>query len=580
MSAVNDKRPSALIADDDELSRLLLQETTEQAGFDTVAVADGTDALQAALSRHFDIALLDVEMPGLDGYAVCRALRCVPTLRHLPVVMITGHDSAQSIEKSYEAGATDFISKPLNWSLIPHRLRYILRNAEAENRIRELAYRDPLTALPNRQAFMDLGSAAIDAVNGAVEGQEFALLRLDVEACSRINENFGPLVGDSAVRGFALRLAQCAARFGPPRATANVARFDGDQFVVSVQGKDAIAAASELAAAIATAFAEPITCDDHRFFLRPSLGMSQFPDHGTDVATLLMHADTAKHQARASGSSDVVVYTNEMSARARERMALDAELRYAVRNEQLTLHFQPKIRIADGCLVGVEALLRWFHPELGPISPVRFIPLAEDSELILEMGRWVLRAACRQLRAWQDAGLSTTIAVNVSGKQFVHDDPAREIAAAAADSGVHPSQIIVEITESMVMSDLAPVQAGLAATRRLGCRVAVDDFGTGSSSLAYLRELPIDELKVDRLFVERVDANPVDAAIFAAVLSLARSLSLPVTAEGVETAAQLEWLRAHGCDQAQGYLLARPMEGYRILELYGPAQRKDGVQVA
>jgi len=578
MSAVFEKRPSALIADDDELSRLLLQETTEQAGFDTVAVGDGTDALQVALSRHFDIALLDVEMPGLDGYAVCRALRCVPTLRHLPVVMITGHDSAQSIEKSYEAGATDFISKPLNWSLIPHRLRYILRNAEAENRIRELAYRDPLSGLPNRQAFMDLGEAAISTATSPAGEQQFALLRLDVEACSRINENFGPLVGDAAVRAFAARLAQCTSRVGP--ASANVARFDGDQFVVSVLGIDAIRTATDLASAIATAFAEPITCDDHRFFLRPSLGMAQFPEHGTDVATLLMHADTAKHHARATGSSEVVVYTNEMSARARERMALDAELRYAVRNEQLSLHFQPKIRISDGTLVGVEALLRWFHPEFGAISPVRFIPLAEDSELILEMGRWVLRAACRQLRAWQDAGLHTTIAVNVSGKQFVHDDPAREIAAAAADSGIHPSQIIVEITESMVMSDLAPVQAGLAATRRLGCRVAVDDFGTGSSSLAYLRELPIDELKVDRLFVERVDANPVDAAIFAAVLSLARSLKLPVTAEGVETVAQLEWLRANGCDQAQGYLLARPMEGHRILELYGPARRQDGVQVA
>jgi len=580
MSAPTSHRPSALIADDDELSRLLLQETTEQAGFDTVAVADGTRALQVALSRNFDIALLDVEMPGLDGYAVCRALRGVPTLRHLPVVMITGHDSAQSIERSYEAGATDFISKPLNWSLIPHRLRYILRNAEAENRIRELAYRDPLTGLPNRQAFMDNGAAALPQPNAPGTDTQFALLRLDVEACSRINENFGPLVGDAAVRAFATRLAQCTATLSRSDVAVSLARLDGDQFVISVHGRDAPAAASALASSIATSFAEPITCDDHRFFLRPTLGMAVYPQHGTDVATLLMHADTAKHQARATGSSEVLVYTNEMSERARERMALDAELRYAVRNEQLTLHFQPKIRISDGSLVGVEALLRWFHPELGAISPVRFIPIAEDSELILEMGRWVLRAACRQLRAWLDAGLETTIAVNVSGKQFVHDDPAREIAAAARDSGIEPSRIIVEITESMVMSDLAPVQAGLAATRRIGCRVAVDDFGTGSSSLAYLRELPIDELKVDRLFVARVDANPVDAAIFAAVLSLARSLRLPVTAEGVETPAQLEWLRTHGCDQAQGYLLAKPMEGHRILELYGPPQRRTGVQVA
>lgn len=580
MSTEPDRRPTALIADDDELSLLLLKETTEQAGFDTVAVGNGTAALEAAMANSFDIALLDVEMPGLDGYAVCRALRCVPTLRHLPVVMITGHDSAASIEKSYEAGATDFISKPLNWSLIPHRLRYILRNAEAENRIRELAYRDPLTGLPNRQAFLDSTSTALTATTTSNGSQEFALLRLDVEAVSRINENFGALVGDAAIKAFAARLGVCLGAGGKPGVIQNLARFEGDQFVLSVQGRGAWSFATNLASRVSAAFAEPIQCDEHRFFMRPSIGMAVFPEHGSDAATLLMHADTAKHQARASGNSDLVVYSQEMSERARERMVLDAELRYAVRNEQLTLYFQPKIRISDGALVGVEALLRWFHPDLGPISPVQFIPIAENSELILEMGRWVFRAACRQLCAWEQSGLRTSIAVNVSGKQFLHDDPAREIGAALLESHVDPSQLIVEITESMVMADRAPVQSGLAAVRHLGCRVAIDDFGTGASSLACLRDLPIDELKIDRQFVENVATNSVDAAIFRSVLSLAQSLGLSVTAEGVETQEQLEWLRAHGCEQVQGYLLARPMPGHRILELYGTPARSTNERVA
>lgn len=580
MTAQHDRRPTALIADDDELSRLLLQETTAQAGFDTFAVADGAAALEAAMANSFDIALLDVEMPGLDGYAVCRALRCVPARRHLPVVMITGHDSAQSIERSYEAGATDFISKPLNWSLIPHRLRYILRNAEAENRIRELAYRDPLTGLANRQAFLDATNSALTATVAASGHQQFALLRLDVEAWSRINENFGTRIGDSAVQAFALRLQSVLAQEARPNITINLARFEGDQFVVSAQGRGAGAVASEVAHRIAREFAEPVQHEEHRFFMRPTIGMACFPEHGHDTATLLMHADTAKHAARASGSSDVVVYTQEMSERARERMILDAELRYAVRNEHLTLHFQPKIRISDGTLAGVEALLRWFHPDLGAISPVRFIPIAEDSELILEMGRWVLRAACRQLRSWRDAGLNTTIAVNVSGKQFLHDDPAGAIREAAMDSGIDPSQLIVEITESMVMADLAPVQAGLAAARRVGCRVAIDDFGTGASSLACLRDLPVDELKVDRQFIEHVASSRTDSAIYSSVLSLARSLGLSVTAEGVETQDQLEWLRSNGCDQAQGYLLARPMPGHQVLEQYGPAGTSMSERVA
>jgi EAL domain-containing protein (putative c-di-GMP-specific phosphodiesterase class I) len=250
-------------------------------------------------------------------------------------------------------------------------------------------------------------------------------------------------------------------------------------------------------------------------------------------------------------------------------LALEAALREAVRAEQLTLYFQPKIRLCDDSLVGVEALLRWFDTELGEISPAHFIPLAEESGLILEIGRWVIRAACRQLMNWQNEGLDTTIAINVSARQFVHDDPAAVIHAATAECGISPRSIVVEITESALITDLARVQAGLTAVRALGCRVAIDDFGTGYSSLAYLKRLPVDELKIDRSFIRTLESDQVDAAICAAVLSLARTLGLSVTAEGVETELQLEWLRRNQCNEAQGFLIARPMPAHRILVRYG-----------
>ncbi len=258
-----------------------------------------------------------------------------------------------------------------------------------------------------------------------------------------------------------------------------------------------------------------------------------------------------------------------MGERAAQRLSIEAALRGAVRSEQLALYFQPKIRIADGSLTGVEALLRWFDPELGEISPGQFIPLAEESGLILEIGRWVAQASCRQLMNWRNDGLDTMIAVNFSARQFMHDKPDAIIREATMPCGIDPRSLIVEITESALIEDIAKVRAGLAAVRALGSRVAVDDFGTGYSSLAYLKSLPVDELKIDRSFVRNLGSDGVDESICRAILSLARSVGLTVTAEGVETQAQLDWLRNHHCNEAQGYLIARPMTAHAILSRYG-----------
>lgn len=567
------KRPLLLIAEDDEIGRLFLIETLEQAGFDTVCVADGAAALEAAVSGEFRLALLDVDMPIMNGYDVCGAIRSTSRLKYLPIVMITGHDDADSIERAYEAGATDFIAKPVNWTLLPHRLRYILRNADAEARQRYVAYYDPLTGLANSQALRGIVATAITRAEAAAGGEGVALLHLDVVGCSRIRAIFGPDEGDQALCAFAARLASCTAVFDPDGERVSIARVDGDRFVVCLRAEAIRSQAAELTQQLEAALDEPVSCGSQQFLLQPVVGVAFSPEHGRDAKVLITAAAAAKHHALQMASTTAVIYSNEMGDRARGRLALEAALRQAVRSEQLALYYQPKVRIADGSLAGVEALLRWHDPDLGDVSPDSFVPLAEESGLILEIGRWVSEAACRQLMNWRDQGFQTSIAINLSARQFVHDDPAEFIQAAARAAKVDARSIVVEITESALIRDLAGVQRGLLALRALGCRIAIDDFGTGYSSLAYLKGLPVSELKIDKSFIRNLATNHVDAAICTAILSLARDVGLNVTAEGVESPAQFEWLRRNGCGEAQGFLVARPMSAFEILARYGNPQR-------
>jgi diguanylate cyclase (GGDEF)-like protein len=571
MSTQSICRSRVLIADDDEINLLLLRETLEGAGFEVVAASDGAEALNLAAMDRFDAALLDVQMPNVDGHEVCRRLRAAEATRHLPIVMITGRDDPASIEKTYEAGATDFIAKPVNWTLIPHRLVYILRNADRDRRMRELAYFDPGTGLPNRQACIDAAAEALRRAPESPARSGVALLQIEVAGVRRVAETFGNEMGDQVMLAIARHL--------PAKLTAQVhsafqlevARTAAEEFTVLVVGPEVGQLAREISEWLLRWFGDPIRVTENEFFVRPTIGVAIYPEHGADAETLLMHAATARYHAQTGGATEQVVYAQSMSNRARERMRLDVELRRAIRDEQLMLYFQPKVRASDGSLAGVEALLRWFHPDLGEISPGRFIPIAEESGLILDIDAWTMRTACRQLSNWERGGFTTTMAVNVSGKHFLYGDPAQVVEREIASSRVQPGKLIVEITESVLLRDAVRVRRGLNAVRELGCRVAVDDFGTGYSSLAYLRGFPVDMLKVDRVFVQRVHSDPVDAAICMAVLTLARSLGLGVTAEGVELEDQLRWLREHGCDEIQGFLIAKALPALEVERRYASA---------
>jgi diguanylate cyclase (GGDEF)-like protein len=557
MSAPVPAAPIAIIADDEDLGRLLLAETAEASGLRPMSFDDGAAALKAALSHEVAIVLLDVDMPGMDGYAVCRRLRAEPRFASVPIVMVTGHEDSAAITRAFEAGATDFISKPVNWALLPRRLAYILRNAAAAERIERLAYFDTLTGLPNRQRCLDTAQRLFADAERSQE--RVAVLYMDLNSFKRVNDTFGHSVGDAVLQNVADKLSRIVSRFQAEAVHVSVSRFGGDEFVVLVRHPNARSLAADIAGACQATLKDPIAHEGLEFYSAPSIGIAVFPDDGADVTTVLKHADTAMYQAKAGAIGSAAMYTAAMSARLRDWLDLEGRLRRAVQDDLLYLHYQPKFSLRDNRLVGVEALLRWCDTEHGEIPPTRFIEIAEDSGLIIDLGSWVVRAACRQLREWQNRGLSLPVAINVSGKELLHGDPARVVEEEAAAAGIPVSLIEIEITESLLVKDSAKVRGALERLRRLGCRIALDDFGTGYSSLAYITRFPPDRIKIDKAFVDNLDRSASDAAIANAILSLGESLNVTITAEGIERRGQLEWLRRRGCHEVQGFLLSMPL---------------------
>ena len=697
MSSELSTRPIAIIADDEELGRLLLAESAAATGLEVRAFDNGPAALEASLAQDVAVVLLDVDMPGMDGYSVCRRLRAEPRLATVPIVMVTGHEDAVAINLAFEAGATDFISKPVNWALLPRRIEYILRNAAsaralaervaqvrtlidalpdtlwvvapdgniqwspnagrtergeaavnaahgslaalapaermpnvlaairqtardglqrnleyredgstglrrsfelrfsrreggdvvvvrqdtsertaAAEHIERLAYFDPLTELPNRQRCIETAEKLF--AEAAQSQQSVAVIYLDLNNFKLVNDTFGHSVGDAVLRTVAGKLSRTLDGFQASDAHLSAARFGGDEFVVLLRHSSARELATEIANACCATLKEPIAYQGLEFFSGPSIGLAVYPDDGADVATVFKHADTAMYQAKTGAANSVVAYTAAMSSRLRDWLELEGRLRRAVQQDRLQLMFQPKFRLRDNGFAGVEALLRWCDDEHGEISPTRFIEIAEDSGLIIDMGNWVVRAACRHLRMWMDQGVMVPMAINVSAKELLHDDPAKVVEFEAAAAGIPASLIEIEITESLLVKDSATVRSALERLRQIGCRIALDDFGTGYSSLAYITRFPPDRIKIDKAFVNNVDRSASDGAVANAILSLGKSLNLVVTAEGIERSGQLEWLRARGCDEVQGFLLSRPLsardlENRYLMDSGRPAER-------
>jgi diguanylate cyclase (GGDEF)-like protein/PAS domain S-box-containing protein len=430
----------------------------------------------------------------------------------------------------------------------------------SEARIQHLAHYDLLTELPNRALFNERCDHAIDQARRI--GRQLALLFLDLDHFKQVNDSLGHPVGDQLLQGVAQRLG------GILRKDDTLARLGGDEFIILLEGIRAPKEAAYVANKALDSLKHPIMTDGHQLHVSTSIGIALFPRDGDDTASLVRNADAAMYRAKERGRNDYEFYTDALTEEALQRLHLENQLHKAVLGKELHLAYQPKYSLGERRAVGVEVLARWHHPELGQVSPDRFIPVAEETGLILSIGDWVLREACRQMRQWLDQGLGLQqVAVNVSGKQVRHGDLVERVKQALADTGLPPEHLELEITESVIMSEVEGSISTLEQLHRLGISLSIDDFGTGFSSLSYLKRLPVDTIKIDRSFVDGIPDDPHDEAIVRAVLAMAESLGLRVVAEGVEHPAQESALAALQCDQAQGYLFSRPLPANELLTL-------------
>jgi diguanylate cyclase (GGDEF)-like protein len=466
---------------------------------------------------------------------------------------------------------TRFVTRDSNTVLAI--VRDITDRKKSEARIFNLAYFDELTALPNRQLFGQSLERTIEKAER--DGQKFAVLFVDLDRFKRINDTLGHSVGDELLKEVARRLENTT------RATDSVSRIEafqdggiqlarlgGDEFVIKLYGIESEDAVSAVAGRIISVLTPPFNCEGHQFVVTPSIGIALYPEDGLTAEELLMNADSAMYRAKFAGRNNYQFFSETMRSKSLHRIDLENEIRKALDNDQFELHFQPKADAESWSLVGAEALLRWYHPERGVIAPDEFIPVAEETGLIVPIGQWVLQQACKQAKVWAEFPFGDiAVSVNISSHQFQSDSLIDDVLGAALSAGIEPILLELEITESVLLHDAENTLVALNTLKRAGIALSVDDFGTGYSSLSYLKRFPIDTLKIDRSFVKDLHTDQDDAAICAAILAMAQQLGLNVVAEGVETKEQLEFLRHHGCNQIQGYLCSKPLSAEQFAVL-------------
>jgi predicted signal transduction protein with EAL and GGDEF domain len=572
MATINTTGYSAkiLVADDDLNVRLLTRQCLEAEGMIVVEAANGLEAIDMFVRERPDLVFLDVEMPGMSGLEVCERIRQMPQGESIPIMIVTGSDDRQSIDQGFEAGATQYKTKPVNWSLLGRDVQYMLRASSAfnalkrqEDRLRYLAYFDPLTSLPNRRSFNEQLNRILKRCQR--HKSNAALLFIDLDHFKRINDSIGHGRGDRLLVEIAKRLTlelredDAINYFSDASAEDNedtnsgteIARLGGDEFTVVLSDVE-LEHVEGVAKRILHSLSQPIALQSHNPVVTPSIGIAVFPEDGEDPDTLM-------YVAKAEGRACYRFYNEEMNSRAVEQLKMEEELRHAMTHNELELRYQPQIEIDTGDVVSMEALVRWKHPERGMISPGEFIPVAERTGQIIELGDWVMNEVARNCLYWETLGLPAfRICINISPLQFNQGNLTQSIADFLGRSGLDPRRLELELTESAIMTDAETNIAKLNELKGLGIELAVDDFGTGYSSLSYLKRFPIDTLKIDQSFVADLD-SPNGRAIIDAILALSKTMNLRSIAEGIEEPDQLRYLVNQRCDLLQGFYFASPL---------------------
>lgn len=694
---VNREKRLVLVADCDASVRLQLRKVLEQRGFIIEEADNGANAMSAFERLGPDIVMIDVMLPDIDVFTLYNRMRSLSGDNAIPVLIMVGQDDADSIMRGYEAGITDFITKPVNLTILSYRMLYMLRTNKAfsslyksearlvrvqsiahvgnwewdvqadkfycseefyrifgidslsfdgkylsllnfvhpadrefvntsikealnekklysidhrvllpdgtertvhakgeaifngsgaanwmvgtvqditdrkrtEEQIRYLAYFDGLTGLPNRTLFKEhLERAMLYATR---HNKMIALLFLDMDRFKNINDTLGHDAGDKLLKEMAGRLKTSVRKTDSvshegPELVGTVSRLGGDEFTILLSDIVQIQDVSRVARRILEALAFPFLLDGNEIVITASIGISIYPNDSTDIVNLIKDADTAMYRAKELGKNNFQFYTQSMNDKAFELLVMEGQLHKALEREEFFLHYQPQVDIRTGRIIGVEALVRWQHPELGMVSPASFIPLAEETGLIIPIDEWVLKTACSQNKKWQTAGLSPIkISINLSAKHFVRINLMETIAKIVNDTGMDPHYLDLEITEGVLIKNVKELITIFQELKGIGVSLLIDDFGTGYSSLSYLKKFPLDVLKIDQSFIGEITTDSGSAAITKTIIEMAHNLNLRALAEGVETEAQFTFLLENGCDLFQGYLFSKPQPAEEIV---------------
>jgi diguanylate cyclase (GGDEF)-like protein len=527
-------------------------------------------ALEFLSSEKPGLVLLDLSLPDSHGLETFRKIYAHSPA--IPIIVLTGNDDQALALAAVKTGAQDYLVKgKLDRDLLVRAMQYSIERKHYQEQLEHQANYDGLTGLPNRNLLLDRLRQAVFAQR---QVRSIAVVFIDLDHFKFINDSLGHNAGDRLLQQMAERLRSVV------RDGDTVSRLGGDEFILILNDQQNEEVMFRAMQRIISKVSEPVSIDGRELVVTCSAGVSLHPQDGPDIETLIKNADAAMYRAKEHGRNNFQFYTAEMNRLVNERLALESSLRRALERNELLLHYQPKLNLKSGAIVGAEALVRWQHPERGLMYPERFIPLAEETGLIVQIGEWVLRTACAQNRAWQDAGLPPiTVSVNLSARQFRQEALITTVSKILSDTGLRADHLEMELTESIVMHNAEAAIAILKGLKALGVQLSVDDFGTGYSSLSYLKNLPIGILKIDRAFVRDISARTGhgDGLLAQAIISLGHSLNLKVVAEGVENEEQLKFLKAHRCDEVQGYYFSRPVppeEYEQLLTVAKPSKKR------